>query len=175
MRLSLAFLSAALVCLVLSTGAVDAATKPTRTAAERADAKVQPAPDEVLTEVSIAVAMGLRGEYGSLSQSEKRRLRLSHDRIVRELQGAEDIGALPREARIVIYNAQQNIESILNANDTDRMVCTHRLVTGTRLKKTECLSIADREARTRASVRTVDSMMRVLCDPSQGSRCALGN
>jgi hypothetical protein len=146
-----------------------------RSAAEKADAIEHPDPAELRDEIALAVAMGLRGEYGSLSTSEKRRVRLARERLLRALGDTNDIGALPRESRLEIYNAQQAIESILNSNDPARMVCTHHAVTGTRLKTTECLSIAERRARIRASVGIADDLLRVLCDPSSGTRCGLQN
>jgi hypothetical protein len=145
------------------------------TAAAKADAIEHPDSAALREEVSLAVAMGLRGEYGALSTSEKRRVRLAHERLLRALGEAGDIGALPRESRLAIYNAQQAIESILNSNDPARRVCTHHAVTGTRLKTTECLSIAERRARNRASVGIADDLLRVLCDPGSGTRCSLQN
>jgi hypothetical protein len=63
------------------------------------------------------------------------------------------------------------IVSTLNNEDKDRMVCTRLEKTGSRLPKTECLSVAERESRARANENNVQNAQRQLCVPGQASLC----
>ena len=45
------------------------------------------------------------------------------------------------------------------------------MVTGSRLPRTECMSVAEREARAKAARENTDKFIRNVCTPGEGSSC----
>ena len=55
---------------------------------------------------------------------------------------------------------------------TCRMVCTRETEAGTRIAKTSCLSVGEREEMARTAQRGTQSMQNNVCTPGPGNACS---
>ena len=86
--------------------------------------------------------------YAEITQSDRTKVRESLHRISGMLEGVESIDALSDEARVRVFNDQEQINVILTAAEADsRTVCTSEVKTGSRRKITTCETVAQRNAR----------------------------
>jgi hypothetical protein len=159
--------------LLLVAGAASAASKDTRDLSARANARAESGfnVERFIEETNTAVDLAAQGGYGPLRRGQMDRLEDSRNTIVRLLDGRSSAVELGPEARLELYNAQETITAILRNEDKDRVVCTKGSVTGTRLAKTECMTVAERELRARIARESADRFQRVDCIPGEASRC----
>ena len=169
--LALATLVAVSATTAMAAPAADDKATATADRADASAAKVGNV-DLFLDEVMTSVELAAEGEYGKLRRGDLRRLEDSRDTIVELLTGVSDARELRPEARIKLYNAQETITAILRNDDKNRLVCQKLTNTGSRVPKTECLTIAEREHRARSSRETASRMLRMDCSPGETSRCA---
>ena len=73
------------------------------------------------------------------------------------------------EERLDLFNAQETITAAIRADDKNRTVCKREMVTGSRLAKTECMTVAEREARRKLAAENTDKFIRNLCHPGEVS------
>lgn len=128
-------------------------------AAEAAAAEIRDSKD-YLRDMRESVTLAKKGEYGKISQKERSKLDDSYDRLKDLLADVETPLELSLDDRLAVYNAQQAIVAILERNPKDTMICKRKSSTGTRIPTTECLTIAQREARTRASREAADYLAK---------------
>jgi hypothetical protein len=142
--------------------------------AARAEAQARRITDAeaFLIEVDDALEMAREGVYGRLKRGSMDRLERARDEIVALLSGHANALELGPDQRIALYNAQELISSTLNRDDKGRKVCTREPTLGSRLAKTECLSVAEREARARSARENTDELFRSLCHEGPGNACS---
>lgn len=124
--------------------------------------------DKLLAEIDAAVELAREGGYGRLKRGDSAKLEKARDRINALLAGHPDPAALPDEARLEVYNAQQLIVDILGKDDQDRVVCKREATLGSRVAGTECLTVGQREARARQSRENTGFAQREHCVPGAG-------
>lgn len=154
-----------LICL-LATAATIALPGPTRAkdaAPTRAEA--------ILEEADIAVELAREGQYGRINRRDMQALEDAHATMKQLLEGHDAPEALENEDRVALFNAQHTITAIVGNDDKNRKICKRVAVTGSRVAATECLTVAEREARARASRSMAGDALRGYCIPGEASRC----
>jgi hypothetical protein len=136
----------------------------------RADAQVEKMSVDLakyIGEIDRAIALAKAGGYGRLERGSEARLAESRQVIGDLLKDVRDPRELPPDQRIALFNAHQTIESILNKQDKDRVVCTRERKTGSRVGVTECLTVAEREERAKISQSMTRDQQRTSCAPGE--------
>ena len=166
---------AAAVLLMLSSSVfarVTAAGEPT-SVTERAAANATKISDAqaFLDEVETTMQLANSGGYGPLGRAKMARLDSARIRINALLKGHSSALELDADDRLALYNAQETI----TPRSTGRQgtsICRRAPATGSRLWKTECMTVAEREARARASRESVDRVQRTgVCYAGEGNNC----
>jgi hypothetical protein len=141
--------------------------------AERAQANAERIrdADAFIEEIEDSVAMARAGEYGRLKRGTVVRIEMARDKIIKLLDGHASALDLPPEDRIELYNAQEVIVAAIRSDDKNRTVCKREMTTGSRLPTTECMTVAEREARKRNAAENTDKFIRNLCIPGEGNSC----
>lgn len=136
----------------------------------RADARVNRITDaaKFVSEVDTSVEMARNGGYGKLPRGSVKRLEQAQEAINDLLDGHASARELPPQERVALYNAQETITSILRNDDKNRVICKREAATGSRLTKTECMTVAQREARARASAEMTSRTQRGVIYPGEG-------
>ena len=147
------------LALLLAAAPVAAEEPDTAARAEAATAEIRNAKD-YLRDMRTAVELAQKGEYGKLDSKERRTLDESYKRLHTLLDGHDSPTELPLDDRIEIFNAQERIVAILDRHPKDTMICRKKKSTGTRIPATECLTIAQREARARNAREAMDRLAK---------------
>ena len=146
--------------LMLAVAATAFAADPDEAArAEAATAGIANAQD-YLRDLRTSVELAKRGEYGKLTAKDRKQLDASYARIKGLIGDHEDPRELPLEDRIDMLNAQEVIVGIVERHPRDTMICRRKQSTGTRIPQTECLTIAQREARSRGAKEAMDRLAK---------------
>ena len=153
----------ALSLLLCLAGTALAADPDEAARAEAATADIHDA-QGYLRDMRTSVDLARRGEYGKLSSKDRKQLDTSYARLKTLLDGHDSPLELPLEERIDLYNAQEVIVAIINRHPRDTMICRRKQATGTRIPQTECLTIAQREARSRGAKEAMDRLPRPMCN-----------
>ena len=124
-----------------------------------------------LNEIDASIQMARAGEYGRLKKGTIVRIEMARDKIEDLLDGHRSAMELPASERVALYNAQEMISSALRDDDKNRTVCKREMVTGSRLPRTECMTVAEREARAQAARESTDKFIRNVCTPGEGNSC----
>lgn len=124
-----------------------------------------------LAKIDATLELASKGQYGNLERGSDKRLQAARSRIADLLQSRHSIGDLPLADRMAVQNAEDVISSILRNKEKDRMVCRRDLQTGTRFSSTECLTVAEREARSVAAGASTLKAQQTICYPGEGQSC----
>jgi hypothetical protein len=141
----------------------------------RADAQVEKISADLakyIGEIDRAIAMAKSGGYGKLERGSEARLAEARQTIGELLKDVRDPRDLPPDQRIALFNAHETIESVINKQDKNRVVCTRERKTGSRVATTECLTVAEREERNRISQAITRDSQRMTCSPGETSICS---
>lgn len=171
-RLRLAALVA--ICLpLLARAAIEDRSVPSGSVIERADARAERIHDApaFLREVEAAVEMARDGDYGRLKRGGLARVERARDVIVGLLDGRASAMELEPDDRIALFNAQEAITAELNNDDKGRKVCKREPVLGSRLPKTECLTVGERERRAEAAQEGTEELFRSVCGSAESDLC----
>ena len=149
-------------------------------AIETADAEIDRMAHDTgkyLHELDRAIELAKKGTYGKLPKGASARMAEARDTIGDLLKGDRDPRELPHDQRLALYNAHSTIESIINNDDKSRVVCKREQKLGSRVAKTECLTIGEREELAWHSSQETADLLRNVCVPGeeQGNRCAIEN
>ena len=145
------------IALLLAAGPLQAADESER--AQAAMANIRDVPD-YLRGMRDAVDLAKKGEYGKIDRKQRKTLEQSYDRLRELLAGRATPLELSLEDRIEVFNAQERIVAILERHPRDTMICRKKQNTGTRIPATECLTIAQREARARNAREAMDRLAK---------------
>jgi hypothetical protein len=168
MRMSLRSLSLSLLLALTGVaGAAEPVDPDDAARAEAATAEIRNAQD-YLRDLRESVELARRGEYGKLAAADRKKLDASYERIKDLLGDHESPLELPLEDRIAMFNAQEAIVAIVERHPRDTMICRRKKSTGTRIPQTECLTIAQREARSRGAQEAMDRLPRPMCNGEAG-------
>lgn len=105
--------------------------------------------DEYMARINNTLAMALKGEYGPLRRGADARLRSARDDIAELLEGKATTTELQGDERVALVNAEEVFKAVIRNQDKGRMVCKLEAGTGSRLATRECMTVADREERSR--------------------------
>jgi hypothetical protein len=142
--------------------------------AARADEQVEKIATNLakyIGEIDRAIAMAKDGQYGKLQRGSEARLSNARQTIGDLLHDVSDPRQLSPDQRIELFNAHQEIASIINHQDKSRVVCTRERKTGSRLSTTECMTVGEREERARIASLGTQSMQQNVCTPGEGNAC----
>lgn len=123
----------------------------------------------ILEEADIVLDLAQEGQYGRIGRRDMVELSEAHAAIHRLLEGHEAPEELDNDQRIALFNAQQKITAIVGNDDKNRKICKRVAVTGSRVAAVECMTVAEREARARASRTMAGEALRGFCIPGQGA------
>ncbi|MCB1634229.1 MAG: hypothetical protein KDI51_06525 [Xanthomonadales bacterium] len=140
-----------------STSGGDVVQQANASAAEIADAQ------SFLAEIDQTTQQAREGLYGSISAPDYKRMLDARDTIHRLLDGQQSALDLKPEQRVELFNAQETFAAVIRNDDLDRKVCKREKVAGSRMGKYECLTVREREERTRRARESTERQQRVIC------------
>ena len=166
-------LACCLLVLSLAGHQPAAASDGDQAGAQDGDANTQPVMDAqaYLAKIDDSLALAANGQYGNLKRGSDKKLQDARSRIANLLQGQQTVVDLPLADRMAVQNAEDVISSILRNKEKDRMVCRRDVKTGTRFASTECLTVAEREARSVAAGASTLKAQQTICYPGEGQPC----
>lgn len=89
--------------------------------------------------------------YAEISSSDRTKVRESLARIGDRLQGVDSVDSLDMQTKVDLFNEQEKVNTILTQAAADsRMVCDRDMPTGSRMRKTTCQTVAERNRRAEA-------------------------
>lgn len=144
--------------------------------AARSDAQAESSTEasQYLATVDHTLALARKGEYGRLERGSEEKLKAARDRIADLLEGHASASELRPDDLIALQNAEAAIKSIIDNQDKDRMVCAREAGLGTRITRTECLTVGEREARGRGAMEVTEKVQREGCIPTVDNPCGGG-
>jgi hypothetical protein len=172
-------LSSVVIALALLAPAVTFAQT---TEAEPAPASTPAEPQSraklILEETALSMEMARDGQFGRIKSRDMEKLESAYGRMVELLSNVDEPSELPSSQRQTLALAQSEITEILNPDDENRRICKRVASTGTRLGALECLTVAERRQRARASRNMANDSQRGFCVPGSGneggSLCTFG-
>jgi len=127
---------------------------------------------DFLAEIDSSIRLARSGEYGRMTPGRIARMTSARNKIAALLKDHVTATELKDEDRIEVYNQQEIVLSAMRSADKDRIVCKRVAAIGTRLAKTECMTVSQREARAKRAREDVDRINRNVCYLGEGSDCA---
>ena len=124
-----------------------------------------------LANLDHTLGMARRGEYGRLKDGSGKKLLVVRQQIGNLLNGHASVKELQPGERLALSNAEEELDSIINKKNKDRMVCRSIASTGTRFSSNECLTVGDREDRAKSAAEAVEKFQRPECTPGEGQSC----
>jgi hypothetical protein len=146
---------------------------------EPAPAEPQTRSELILEETALSMEMARDGQFGRIKSRDMEKLEAAHARMIELLSDVDEPTELPSAQRQSLALAQSEITAILNPDDENRKICKRVASTGTRLGALECLTLAERRQRARASRNMANDSQRGFCVPGSGneggSLCTFGS
>lgn len=172
MRIRIVALSALLILSSAGPGSV-AASDATETPSKSAGAQAESVTDanQYLANLDQTLGMARHGDYGRLKRGSEVKLQAVREHIANLLKDHASTSELRPDDRIALANAQEEIKSIINNQEKDRMVCRSEAPTGTRFPTTECMTVGEREGRARAAGEGLEKFRRGECIPNETNTC----
>ncbi|GHA87425.1 hypothetical protein [Cognatilysobacter bugurensis] len=94
--------------------------------------------------------------YQHVSEYRRKRVFEAQDRLFYLAEGRADLGALPPDDRLDVFNQLKKIEALLSAGrESERTVCERVAIAGTRRYQTACMTEAERERRAESAKRAM--------------------
>jgi len=89
--------------------------------------------------------------YAEISSSDRSKVQESLTRIGSRLEGVDSVDSLDMETKVEVFNEQEVVNNILTQAAADsRLVCDRDVPTGSRMRKTTCQTVAERNRRAEA-------------------------
>ena len=83
------------------------------------------------------------GKYGYISATEKSRVETRLTDMQNLLTAHANATDMPETDKVALFNAQEEINGILNHNDNNRLVCEHVMPVGSHIPVTTCHTYAE--------------------------------
>jgi hypothetical protein len=126
--------------------------------------------NDVLSNTRMAIDLAHAGQYGRLSTRDIRIVNAALTRIEDVTAGKLEFAELSRDEQEALDEARERIDQILRIKNKNRIVCTKTATTGTRLAKTSCLTVGQREERARNARTRTHTLQHQFCVPgNEGS------
>ena len=92
------------------------------------------------------------GVYGFIKPADKARVETRLGDMQKLLQDHASEGDMPRGDKLALVNAQEEVNGILQHNDSNRLVCERRAPIGSNIPVTTCRTYGEIEEQRRASL-----------------------
>jgi hypothetical protein len=122
---------------------------------------------------ALAVDLARKGEYGRLSTAQINMLLEAKNRLEKLARENTSLAELDEDERETFDSALGRVERLTRSDNKNRVVCKKVVKTGTRLVESECLTVAQREARAKNSRERSEQLQRGLCN-NTGLACSGG-
>ena len=119
-----------------------------------------------LAKIDQLLANASTGTYGDLRRGASKDLESARKTIATVLGTRATLENLPDDDLLALQNAEDTIGSILRNKEKDRMVCKRLSKTGTRFATSECMTVAQREARAQSAGEATGLLQREECIPT---------
>ena len=106
------------------------------------------------------------GKYGYISSTERSHVEARLDDMQKLLTTNKNASDMPETDKVALFNAQEEINGILNHNDNNRMVCERSMPVGSHIPVTTCHTYAEIMAQ---RARAQHDMERSLSTPQYKS------
>lgn len=107
-------------------------------------------------EARIRKDMQSGGKYGYISSSDKSLVETRLADMQSLLAAHSNASDMPAQDKIALFNAQEEINSILYHNDNDRLVCEHKAKMGTNIATTTCRTYGEMKIEQREAQRYLE-------------------
>ena len=108
--------------------------------------------------------MASKRKFKHVSDYDKKQLYAAQDEIFRLLDGRSSTDELDADQLVALYNAQESVNAVLTDAELERPICERETVIGSRLTKTVCLTVRERQDLEQASRQT--RLRLQTCDPN---------
>jgi hypothetical protein len=98
------------------------------------------------------------GRYEFANPSARSKVDMLLGKMASLLQAAGSVDAMNHDARIALFNSQEEVNGILKHNDSNRLVCESRAPVGSHIPVTTCRTFGEIEHGRRAFANTLDDM-----------------
>ena len=139
-----------LLLLLLAAAGIATAAEPFVTRA-----KVEPASFMQLVAV-LETEMRAGGRFAWVTPAERSRIDAALERMARILAGKRSLADLGERERVLVFNAQEEVNGILARRDSERLVCERRLLPGSHRKETVCETYGEKMARIKGSRENIE-------------------
>ena len=126
--------------------------------------KAKPAVKADTREAFAAVAadtrtgMGEGGRFSSISATEKSKVNSRLDEMGRLFDQRESVAQMSDDEKMRLFNAQEEVNSILAKRDNDRLICKSEMPIGSHLPIKTCKTVGEIERQRRADSRSMDQI-----------------
>jgi|GEM_PF-3773108 len=161
------------VAALLSLAPLQASAKRER-APEPTPAEVNEAVDVVtdldayLSEREDIMSLVRMGDFGRIQRRDMRELNSAWSQLQGILLRTDSIAALSPNDKLKVYNAQQTFDAIIGKQRDSGLVCNRAAPTGSRINKTRCISVAEREVQREANKNAFQNLQGPTCIPGAG-------
>jgi hypothetical protein len=83
------------------------------------------------------------GAYARFDRAELKRMHGAQDRVFQLLDGVSDIGQLNDDRQVELFNALEEVKTVITENEDSRQVCWRERKLGTTLRHTRCATVAE--------------------------------
>ncbi len=124
-----------------------------------------------------AVAVDVRkemddgGRYAYVTAQERDKVEQGLSAMHALFEKAGTVERMSGDDRIALFNAQENVNAILELRDRDRLICERGTLTGSRIVSTSCHTYGEIEAAREASQKL---MQQKIAAPCQSKACSGG-
>lgn len=113
-----------------------------------------------------------KGAYKDMSTADRETLMREQDKVFELLRDRTAVTDLGERDRIVVFNALESIEGIVNRAQDEKMVCERTRKVGSNRTETVCMTAAERRARREADAKELGN--RNAGCIRQGEGCSAG-
>jgi len=96
------------------------------------------------------------GQYGFMKAADRARVETRLNDMQKLLQEHSSGNDLPNSDKLVLVNAQEEVNGILRHNDVNRLVCERRAPVGSNIPVTTCRTFGEIENQRRASLNQLN-------------------
>ncbi len=128
--------------------------------------------NRILSDAYDRLELARSGQYGWMTRRQLQIANAALETIEELTAGKSEIHELSSDDRRELEEARGRIDQILRAENKNRIVCQRAVQTGSRVTRTVCMTVGQREERARNARRQARQLQGSLCVASEASvRC----
>lgn len=104
-----------------------------------------------------------QGRYSYIKPRDRQKIDQKLGVMERLLEGKSSVNELSMDRKVALYNAQEEINALIEQRKAQRTVCSNRRPTGSNISKTTCETYGEREARRQELINDAQKGMRQPC------------